>query len=101
MPMYLLIGTLFTIIIVFSPLQSYQQQPSRFVLSTRSFFDTETGERTALGERSSQAEANFQLNTQNCPEELAIYVHGVWATKQDAINQYDRVADSVLGPNSS
>ena len=75
--MYLLVATLFTIIIVFSPLQSYQQ-PSRFVLSTRGFFDTETGERTALGERSFQAEANFRLNTQDCPEELAIYVHGVW-----------------------
>ena len=99
--MYLLIATLFTIIIVFSPLQSYQQQPSRFVLSTRSFFDTETGERTALGERSSQAEANFRLDTQNCPEELAIYVHGVWATRQDAINQYDRVVDSAFGPNNN
>jgi len=102
MPMYLLIATtLFTIIIVFSPLQSYQQQPSRFVLSTRGFFDTETGERTALGERSSQAEANFRLDTQNCPEELAIYVHGVWATRQDAINQYDRVVDSAFGPNNN
>jgi Alpha/beta hydrolase of unknown function (DUF900) len=101
MSMYLLIATLFTIIIVFSPLQSYQQQPSRFVLSTRGFFDTETGEKTALGESSSQAEANFRLNTQNCPEELAIYVHGVWATRQDAINQYDRVVDSAFGPNNS
>jgi len=100
MSMYILIATLFAVITVFSPLQSYQQ-PSRFVLSTRSFFDTETGERTTLGERSSQAEASFQLNTQNCPEELAIYVHGVWATEQDAINQYDRVVDSVLGPNNN
>jgi hypothetical protein len=98
--MYLLIDTLFTAITVLFPLQSYQQ-PSRFVLSTRGFFDTETEERTTLGERSSQAEANFQLNTQNCPEELAIYVHGVWATEQDAINQYDRVVDSALGPNNS
>jgi hypothetical protein len=55
----------------------------------------------ALGERSSHAEANFRLNTQKCPKELAIYVHGVWATRQDAINQYYRVVDSALGLNNS
>jgi hypothetical protein len=98
MPGYLLIAILFTIIIVFSPLQSYQQ-PNRFVLSTRDFFDIGTGERTALGVGSSQAESNFRLNTQNCPEGLAIYVHGVWATGQDAINQYNRVVDSALELN--
>jgi hypothetical protein len=100
MPGYLLIAILFTIIIVFSPLQSYQQ-PNRFVLSTRDFFDIGTGERTALGVGSSQAESNFRLNTQNCPEGLAIYVHGVWATGQDAINQYNRVVDSALELNNS
>jgi hypothetical protein len=99
-PAYVLIATLFTAITVFLPLHSYQQ-PSRYVLFTRGFFETETGEITALGERSSQAEANFLLNTQNCPEELAIYVHGVWATEQAAMNQYGRVVDSVLGPNNN
>ena len=96
MLMYLLVAALFATIIIFSPLQSYQQ-PSRFVLSTRGFFDTETGERTALGERSSQAHADFRLDTDNCPEELDVYVHGIWATSQAAINQYDRVVDSALG----
>jgi hypothetical protein len=98
--MYLHIAALFVITTLSSPIQSYQQ-PSGFVLSTRGFFDTETGERTALGESSSNAEANFRLNTQNCPAELAIYIHGVWATTQGAINQYHRVVDSALGLNNS
>jgi hypothetical protein len=98
---YVLLAALFVINIISSSVQSYQQQPSRFILSTRSFFDTETGERTALGEGSSHAEPNFRLDTQNCPVELAIYVHGVWATSQAAINQYDRVVDSTHRPNNS
>jgi hypothetical protein len=97
---YVLVVALFVITTISSPLQSYQQ-PSRFVLSTRGFFDTETGERTALGEGSSHAEANFRLNTQNCPVELAIYIHGVWATSLGAINQYDRVVDSAHGLDNS
>jgi hypothetical protein len=96
----IVVVALFVIINTSSPVQSYQQ-PSTFVLSTRGFFLTESGERTALGEGSSHAEANFQLDTQNCPVELAIYMHGVWATSLGAINQYDRVVDSAHGLNNS
>jgi hypothetical protein len=91
---------LFTAILWSTPLPSYQQSqqppPSspELILSTRSFFDTFTGFMTPRGQQHSSAVANFQLNEQNCPEDLAIYVHGVWAGEPEAIEQYERIKSS-------
>jgi Alpha/beta hydrolase of unknown function (DUF900) len=89
------------------PIQSYQQSLSssssaELILSTRSFFDTSTGFMTPRGQQHSSAVANFQLNEQNCPEDLAIYVHGVWAGEPEAIEQYERIKGSYqLALNST
>ena len=59
--------------------------------STRQFFDTNTG---ALLESSSSPEPNaFSIlgGTNNCPNEIAIYVHGVWSSKESAKEQTERV----------
>jgi hypothetical protein len=65
---------------------------SPLVVSTRDVFDNKTGEQlqdpikvfedvpTLLG-----------LNANNCPGELAIYIHGVWATPEAAEEQTERV----------
>jgi hypothetical protein len=100
-PVLVIIVGLFTAILwSSSPLPSYQQpqQPPssspELILSTRSFFDTFTGLMTPRGQQHSSAVANFQLNEQNCPEDLAIYVHGVWSGEPEAIEQYERIKDS-------
>jgi hypothetical protein len=97
MTLAIIVG-LFTAILCL-PIQSYQQQaqpPSspEWILSTRHFFDTSTGFMTAEGQQHSTAVANFQLNEQNCPTDLAIYIHGVWAEEPQAIEQYERVKGS-------
>jgi pimeloyl-ACP methyl ester carboxylesterase len=82
--------------IVYPLQQSYQQPPlsSKLILSTRHFFDPNTGDKTPLGETHSAAVPNFQLDAANCPDEMALYVHGVWAGEQEALSQYNRLKDS-------
>jgi hypothetical protein len=83
-------------ITAYLPQQSHQQTPpSELILSTRHFFDLKTGNMKALGLSQSAALANFHLNPANCSgKSLAIYVHGVWATEQEAEEQYNRSKDS-------
>jgi hypothetical protein len=49
---------------------------------------------TVRDQQHSAALANFQLNKQDCPKDLAIYVHGAWAEEPAAIEQYERVKGS-------
>jgi hypothetical protein len=87
--------SLSTTIIFQLPQQSYEQSlPQQLTLSTRDFFNLNTGDITGLGETHSAAVPDFQLNQQSCPEDLAIYVHGVWAGENEAKEQYDRVKGS-------
>ncbi len=80
---------------VYPPQQSYQQTPSsQLILSTRHFFDPNTGSMTELGHNHSAAVANFHLNPANCSDKLAVYVHGVWTEEQEAEEQYNRLRDS-------
>jgi hypothetical protein len=46
------------------------------------------------GQQHSTALANFQLNEQDCPKDLAIYVPRTWAEEPEAIEQYERVKGS-------
>jgi hypothetical protein len=86
------IFSLFTTIIFQIPQQSYEQPlPQKLTLSTRGFFNLDTGNITELGETHPAAVPDFQLDQQSCPENLAIYVHGVWAAENEAKEQYDRV----------
>ena len=43
----------------------------------------------------SDATALLELNGQNCPAEIAIYVHGVWSNDRSAREQAERVALSI------
>ena len=88
-------------ITLYIPQLSYPQEqqhssllPSKLVLSTRGYFDPSTGDITQSGIHNSAALANFNLNANNCPDNLAIYVHGIWAREQEATEQYNRIADS-------
>ena len=83
-------------ITLYLPKQSYQQTPppSELILSTRDFFNLGTGAQTELGKNNSIAIANFHLNSSNCSDKLAVYVHGVWAEEEEAKEQYNRLRDS-------
>jgi|SRR5215211_295958 hypothetical protein len=98
-PMVIIIIIGLSTVILCTPIQSYQQQSqlsssSELILSTRHFFDTFSGFMTPRGQQHSAAVANFQLDEQNCPKDLAIYVHGVWAEEPEAVEQYERVKGS-------
>lgn len=87
---------LFTAFLWSPPLQSFQQPlPSQdLILSTRGFFNLNTGDITGLGQTHTAAVPDFQLNQQSCPTNMAIYVHGVWAGEDEAKEQYGRVKGS-------
>jgi hypothetical protein len=65
---------------------------SPLVVSTRDVFNTTTG--SALLDINTAFEdvpTLLGLNANNCPGELAIYIHGVWATPEAAKEQTQRV----------
>src|SRR5687767_4849693 len=60
--------------------------------STRNFFDTDTGALLNSGlSPEPSASSLFNQESNNCPNEIAIYVHGVWALEDTAIEQTERV----------
>jgi hypothetical protein len=69
-----------------------------FIASTRGFFDVDTGE--AIQERNLPS-AKSILNINNCPPELAIYVHGVWTDEDEAQEQTERVSLSIRKEGSN
>jgi hypothetical protein len=62
------------------------------IVSTRGFFNLNSGD--AIQETELPSALSI-LNINNCPGELAIYVHGVWATKEIANEQTERVSLSL------
>ena len=65
---------------------------SPLIVSTRDVFDNKTG--NELQDPNTAFEdvpTLLGLNANNCPGELAIYIHGVWATPEDAKEQTERV----------
>ncbi len=63
-----------------------------FIASTRGSFDTTNGNETKQIELPSFLSI---LNITDCPGELAIYVHGIWASDLEAEEQTDRVSLSL------
>ncbi len=63
-----------------------------FIASTRGSFDTTNGNETQQVELPSVLSI---LNIKDCPGELAIYVHGIWASDLQAEEQSDRVSLSL------
>ncbi|MDF2738026.1 MAG: hypothetical protein K0S93_1885 [Nitrososphaeraceae archaeon] len=71
---------------------------SPLVVSTRDIFDTKTGvELQDLNTAFEDVPRLLGLNANNCPGELAIYIHGVWATPEAAKEQTERVFLSLQG----
>jgi len=73
-------------------------QTSTLMASARDLFDLKTGDMSSgpIG-RIPDAPSLLQLNDgRNCPGEIAIYVHGVWADKKQAEEQTDRVNLSLI-----
>jgi hypothetical protein len=70
------------------------------IFSTRGHFDSMTGqENTGHSLPTAAADLLRELN-QRCPGEIAIYVHGVWASRQSAIEQVQRVDISLKEGNN-
>jgi hypothetical protein len=69
-----------------------------FIASTRTFFDVDTGN---LTQEINLPSAKSILNINNCPPELAIHVHGVWANEDEAKEQTERVFLSLQKEGSN
>ncbi len=67
-----------------------QQHP--FIATTRGSFDKTNG---SMIHQANLPSALSILNSNSCPGELAIYVHGVWADEKQAKEQTDRVSLSL------
>jgi hypothetical protein len=63
-----------------------------FIASTRGSFDTTNGN---MIQQTDLPSALSILNSNNCPGQLAIYVHGIWASERQAEEQTDRVSLSL------
>lgn len=65
---------------------------SPLIVSTRDVFDNKTGnELQDLNTAFEDVPTLLNLNANNCPGEMAIYIHGVWATPEAAKEQTERV----------
>jgi pimeloyl-ACP methyl ester carboxylesterase len=69
------------------------------IFSTRGHFDSMTGQENTGHSLPTAADLLRELN-QRCPGEIAIYVHGVWASRQSAIEQVQRVDISLREGNN-
>lgn len=88
LPLSLLIIQLIDLSIEESFAQSYP-----FIASTRNSYDLYNGK---IMQPPNLPSALSILNSNNCPGELAVYVHGVWATDEQAKEQTDRVYLSLI-----
>ena len=76
------------------------QQQSPFMVSTHDVIDNETGnESPAINTIFENVPSLLDLNGNNCPGELAIYIHGIWATPEEAEEQTERVYLSLQDIN--
>lgn len=70
----------------------WSQQQSPVMVSTRDVIDNKTGnESEAINTIFEDVSSLLGLNGNNCHGELAIYIHGVWATPEEADEQTERV----------
>jgi Alpha/beta hydrolase of unknown function (DUF900) len=95
----LLVGI--TLLFITTLSSSAQGETSPLITSTRNFFNTDTGDFIENIETSlPNASSLLRLDTNECPNEIAIYVHGVWATKEIAKEQTERIDLSLNNLNS-
>ena len=79
---------------------AWSQQQSPFMVSTRDVIDNETGnESQAINTIFKNVPSLLDLNGNNCPGELTIYIHGIWATPEEAEEQTERVFLSLQDLN--
>ena len=64
-------------------------QLNQLIASTRGSFDLTSGK--SIHQPNIPSALSLLTNNSNCPGELAIYVHGVWATPKEAREQAQRV----------
>jgi hypothetical protein len=78
------------------------QTSSPLITSSRGFFNTTTGG-TLQNTISSLPNASsiFNPEANECPNEIAIYVHGVWTSEEDAKEQIERIDLSLKSLNYS
>ena len=70
------------------------------MVSTRDVIDNETGnESQAINTIFKNVPSILDLNGNNCPGELTIYIHGIWATPEKAEEQTERVYLSLQDIN--
>ncbi len=88
--------TLSTVIVISDnyPIQNGHAQSYPFMASTRGTFDPTSGSERQPVELPSALSILNVAN--NCPGELVVYVHGIWADEQEAQEQTDRVFQSLL-----
>jgi len=66
------------------------------MISTRGVFENDTGVQLQnINVIFNDVSSLLGLNENECPSELVIYVHGIWASKDDAIEQTERVILSL------
>jgi hypothetical protein len=71
---------------------AWSQQSNPLIVSTRNVFDTIAGvQEQNIDIIFNDISSLLDLNENNCPGELVIYVHGVWASQADAFEQTERV----------
>jgi hypothetical protein len=77
-----------------------QAQTSPLITSSRSFFDISSGDTVRdINTSLPNASSILNLDMNACPIEIAIYIHGVWASKEVADEQTKRVALSLNSLN--
>jgi hypothetical protein len=69
----------------------WSQQQSPIMVSTRDVIDKTGNESEAINTIFEDVPSLLGLNGNNCPGELAIYIHGVWAAPKEADEQTKRV----------
>ena len=73
---------------------------SPLIVSTRDVFDNKTGhELQDINTLFENVPTLLGLNGNNCPGELAVYIHGIWATPKAAEEQTERVFLSLQDLN--
>ena len=78
----------------------WSQQQSPVMVSTRNVIDNKTGnESPAINTTFEDVPSLLGLNGNNCPGELAIYIHDIWAKPEEAEEQTQRVYLSLQDIN--
>jgi hypothetical protein len=87
--------------LVFGENTATSTSSSPLYTSTREYFDTNNGSLLQSSQSPVPSASSIFDVTNNCPNEIAIYVHGVWASKENAEEQTERVNLSLQSQNYS